>query len=111
MFGENLPIIALINWTGHWDALCSPGEKLTFSITHKNENQRFDVEADSGAPFRADIKEGDLIKIIVMNSEGNVIHSRSKNYEPSNPEVPAGGLDMKPVIRVCQIDRLDVEGF
>ncbi len=108
---ERLPVIGLVNWTGHWDALCSPGENLTFSITHEGKNQRFEIEADSGAAFNADLKEGDLIKIVVLNNNGDVIHSRSKNFEPSNPERPARGLDMTPVITVCQIDRLDVEGF
>lgn len=109
--GADLPIIALNNWTGHWDAICSPGQKLTFSITHNEKTQRFDIDADSGAPFRADLQEGDLIKIIVQDTDGNVLHSRSKNFEPSNPERPAKGLDMTPIITVCQIDRLDVEGF
>ncbi len=109
--GEDLPVIALVNWTGHWDALCSPGEKLIFSITHDEKTQRFEIEADSGAPFNADLKEGDLINIIVQDADGNVLHSRTKNFEPSNPERPAKGLDMTPVITICQIDRLDVEGF
>ncbi len=106
-----LPIIALVNWTGHWDAICSPGEPLTFSITHKEKNQRFEIEADSGASFETDLKEGDLIRIAIINKNGDVILSRSKNFNPSNPETPSRGLDMTPFITVCQIDRLDISGF
>ena len=106
------PWIGLSNWTGHWDAICSPGQTLVFSVTAHSNTQTFEIPFDSGATYReAKLKEGDLIRVVIMDKNRNVIHSRSKNFYPSNPERPAPGLKGAPIIQVCDVGRLDLLGF
>ena len=107
----SLPQIALVNWTGHWDAICSPGQTLIFNITHKEKTERFEIAADSGASFRKDMTPGDILRITIQDIDRNVLHSRTKEYLPIDKEPDQFGIVNPPVIRVCQIDRLDIDGF
>ena len=107
---EELTLIVVSNWTGHW-RYCSPGETLIFSVTAKNNTQEFTLGKDSGASYREELEEGDLINIAVMKPNRDIIHSRSKTFSPSNPEKPSPDGNNLPVIEVCNIDQLDLYGF
>ena len=107
-----LPAIGLSNWTGHWDTICSPGETLIFSITAYYKAQTYEIPFDSGASFQEEnLKEGDLIRITIMDKNRNVILSQNKNFYPSNPERTGGGLNRTPMIQVCDRGRLDLFNF
>ena len=107
---EDLPLIVVSNWTGHWRN-CSPGETLIFSVTAKNKTQEFTLGRDSGATYREELEEGDVIQISVMRPNGDRLHARSKAYMPSDPERPSPEGNNLPVIEVCRIDKLDLYGF
>ena len=106
-----LPIIHLTNWTGHWDAICSPGQTLIFNITHDNKTESFEILADNGAPFRKDIKRGDLIRVSIQDLDRNVLLRGSKEFFPVEGQFDQFGIEQEPGITVCQIDRLDMGGF
>lgn len=106
-----LPVINMTNWTGHWDAICSPGQTLFFNITHKHETETFEIPADSGAFYTKDLKEGDMIRIVIQDADRYVLLSKSKEYWPQEKEVDQWGFYSQANILVCQIDRLDINGF
>lgn len=107
---EELTLIVVSNWTGHWRN-CSPGETLIFSVTAKNKTQEFTLGKDSGASYREELEEGDILHIAVMKPNRDIIHSRSKTFMPSDPEKPSPDGNSLPVIEVCNIDKLDLYGF
>ena len=106
----HLTSIGVVNWTGHWRN-CSPGETLIFSVSANNRTQEFTLSKDSSTSFLEEFEEGDLIRIVVMKPNRDVIHARSKNYEPSNPERSSPEGNKSPFIRVCDINTLDLFGF
>lgn len=107
---EDVTLIVVSNWTGHWRH-CSPGETLVFSVTANNNTQEFTLGKDSGASYREELEEGDIINIAVMKPNRDIIHSRSKTFSPSNPERPSPDGNNLPVIEICKIDKLDLYGF
>ena len=107
---EHLTFIGVSNWTGHWRN-CSPGETLIFSVSVKHTTQEFTLPFNSDASFKAEFEEGDMIHIVVMDENRDIIHIRSKDFSPSDPEKSSPEGDKKPFIQVCDIDRLDLYGF
>ena len=110
---DPLPFVAaVINWTGHNPFICSTGETLIFSVTANNNTQEFKLPPDSSVSyFEEGVDEGDVIRVVVMDENRDMIHTRTKNYYPSNPELPGDGDSNTPAIKVCQIDELELLGF
>ncbi len=107
---SNGPWIAVSNWTGH-NRFCSPGETLVFAITKGGNTKEFKLVADTGSTYYDDLKEGDLIDIVVSREDGEILHQRRKQFTPSDPEAPSPDSNGSPLIQICEIGELLVAGF
>lgn len=105
-------IAGITNWTGHDPEICDPGRKLIFAITFHNKTKEYELEPDrSTACHWEGIEEGDVMKVVVMDENRDMIHTRIKNYTPSNPERPSLALNKLPYIQVCRMNDLELRGF
>ena len=105
------PYIAVSNWTGHPNRICSPGETLLFTVTKRGNAQEFELAPDTGATYYDDLEEGDLLEIQVRRKDGEILHQRTRQFTPSDPDRPSPDLNRTPIIQVCEIGRLDLLGF
>ena len=98
--------LSLINWTGHWDDICSPGQTLTFIVRVGDESEVFEIIRDSGDVYKGKINVGDLVKVQVLDEDGNVILSGQRNFELVQDESFLG-VNSGPTVRVCDIGNLE----
>ncbi|MEM1123270.1 MAG: hypothetical protein AAGJ18_22710, partial [Bacteroidota bacterium] len=97
-----------LNHTGH-NAQCDRGETLSMRLTTSRDDQEITVGANAGGNIILDVKEGENLKIVLKQTNGDVFFRQTKTFNPADPAVTlTGGF---PTIEVCRKSNVRIYNF